>query len=282
MIWRSGRLTQPRLGVSSTMPLLVSSGPGAPTPTPTISAPGSSRSGLLDRPLGQRDQPVEDVALARLRRRSARCPARAAATRPRPRCRRRDWCRRCQFRGQIAPDSSALCHGRHRRGYGFHRQVPHAAVMAQRTDLRAMPGAGPARQPVVTQRDVARPPGAEAELRHRGSEDRHDRRPDRSGEVQRRRVVGDQYAPPAGSAPRRRAGSARPRRSPPGRGPQRRWPRRAAASSAPPTITDRPLERRPRARRSRASAWWPRSSPAPAPRTRARLRATRASARPAA
>ena len=43
MICRSGRFTQPRLGVSSTTPLLVSSGPGAPTPTPRISAPGSSR-----------------------------------------------------------------------------------------------------------------------------------------------------------------------------------------------------------------------------------------------
>ncbi|OLB12605.1 MAG: hypothetical protein AUH07_07685 [Gemmatimonadetes bacterium 13_2_20CM_70_9] len=36
---RSGKLTQPRLGVSSTTPVVVSSGPGDPIPSPAISLP---------------------------------------------------------------------------------------------------------------------------------------------------------------------------------------------------------------------------------------------------
>ena len=49
------------------MPLLVSSGPGAPTPDPDDLRAADFPLGLLDGSLGQRDEPVEHVALARLR-----------------------------------------------------------------------------------------------------------------------------------------------------------------------------------------------------------------------
>ena len=49
------------------MPLLVSSGPGAPTPTPTDLGSRHFALGVRDALLGQRDQPVHHVARARLR-----------------------------------------------------------------------------------------------------------------------------------------------------------------------------------------------------------------------
>ena len=73
-------LTQPRLGVSSTTPLLVSSGPGAPTPTPAISAPGTSFRGLGDRPLCESHETIDDgrgagLGVRRLGAEGAECAA---------------------------------------------------------------------------------------------------------------------------------------------------------------------------------------------------------------
>ena len=105
MIRRSGRFTQPRLGVSSTIPLLVSSGPGAPTPMPMISAPGTSRLVCS----------MVRLASAMSRSRTSfspasawvgSCPGHAGPSRLRQRCRRPGWCLRCQSRERIARASS--------------------------------------------------------------------------------------------------------------------------------------------------------------------------------
>ena len=243
MIWRSGMLTQPRFGVSSTMPRLVSSGPGAPTPTPRISAPGTSRRGLGDGALGQPHQPVHHVASRPPRRGSARWPWRAGASRPRPRCRRRGWSRRCQCRVRIARMRLHARHGRHRGGDRLDRQLPHAAVVTQRTDLRPVRGAGAAGERRVLDDPVPRAARAEPERGHRGPEDRHDRRADRGGQVQRRGVVGDQHRRPRDQ----RRGRPEPERARPRCAPR---PGAAAttasasgASSRPPDDHDRRVER---------------------------------------
>ena len=210
------------------------------------------------------------------RRGSARSLARAARSRPRRRCRRRGWCRRYQCPGRIARRSSTSLVAATAATTGLDRQLPHAAVMQQRTDLRPVRRAGPAGQRRVLQRRVARTPRAEAERRHRGAEDRHDRRADRGAEVQRRRIVGDQQR---GPRDQRRRGSeirARRPRCAPGPARARRSPPRAPVVR-PADHDDRTVQRGRELGDSRASAWCPRSSPARARRTRPRARALPAS-----
>ena len=129
---------------------------------------------------------------------------------------------------------------------GRDRQLPHAAVMPQRADLRPVRGAGAAGERRVLDDDVPRAARPEPEGRHRRPEDRHGRRPHRRREVQRRGVVGHEHAAPARSAPpspeperaRRAVGAARA-------------PRRSSGPPAP----RRPAHRRPRpARRARPRA----------------------------
>ena len=67
MIWRSGRLTQPRFGVRSTMPLLVSSGTGRADADADDLRARDLAPGLRDRPLGQRDETVEHAVAPGLR-----------------------------------------------------------------------------------------------------------------------------------------------------------------------------------------------------------------------
>ena len=115
----------------------------------------------------------------------------------------------------------------------------------------ACTGDGPADRPAGRARSTAgraarRAPardsaaaGAEPERRHRGAEDRHDRRAHRGRQVQRRRVVGDQHRAPARSGPPRPAGSAPRRRSGPARRRGDDFLGQRASSRPPITTTGR-------------------------------------------
>ena len=128
-------------------------------------------------------------------------------------------------------------HGRHRRGDGLDRQLPHAAVMTQRDSAaaraRSRGGRRATRAPTTTSRCAARP---EAEGRHRRPED----------------------APPP-ACPPRSPGAAAPSRWSPAPPPARSAPRRRGAPARPPRCSARPgaaattrrrAPRRPRRRRT--------------------------------
>ena len=265
MIWRSGRLTQPRLGVSRTMPRLVSSGPGAPTPTPRISAPGTSRRvaamARSARPTSRSSTSLgAGLRVGRLARGGER-----GASRPRPRCRRRGWSRRCQCPVRIARCASTPDDGRHRRRDRLDRQLPHAAVMTQRADLRPVRRAGTAGRATGARTTRSRGPrGPKPNAGTVGPKTATTGVPDRGRQVQRRRVVGDQHRRPLDQR-RRGAEAQRARRAvrPTRRGGRDGLGQRRVLRLRPPPRSARPAT--PRARRSRASAWCPRSSRAPAP-----------------
>src|SRR4051812_1550054 len=195
MIWRSGRLTQPRLGVSNTMPRLVSSGPGAPTPTPMMSAPLTSC------------RVRSMVRWARVMSRSSTSLWPASA-----------WVGSLSSAWSAEPSSATLPTTRlvppisiprtnrtrllrtHDMGYRLqhriHRQITHAPMVTQWTAGRTMTRAGPAAQPGVTQRHVACASRPKSELGHRRAEQRDNGRAHRGGEVQRSGIVGHQHRRP--------------------------------------------------------------------------------------
>src|SRR6185437_5383807 len=138
-----GRLTHPKLGVSRTTPLLVSSGPGAPTPTPTISALGCSR----------RVCSMVRRARAIRRSRTSLAPASAwvgslpSARSERPSSDTLPTTRLVPPMSTPRMNRTSLLQaqdGQHSRLDLLDRKLPHTMVVPQRTDLGTVTGTGSA------------------------------------------------------------------------------------------------------------------------------------------
>ena len=164
-------------------------------------------------------------------------------------------------------------------------ELAHAAPVSERTALRTVAIARPARQRRrVPATDGARRQRTEAELRHRRTEDRDRRRAHRRREMQRRRVVRHEHrARPISSADAssdKRAGGidrarARRRRSPRasvaiGLGRRRSTMRPASASSRASCGIVRPALRRPHAARRERDQRFARPTPCAAAARRPR------------
>ena len=282
MIWRSGMFTQPRLGVSSTMPRLVSSGPGAPTPTPRISAPGTSR--LVSA--------MARSASATSRSTTSLAPASA-------------WV------GSLAVASTL----RAVLGHAADHEVGPTDVNAQYESHAApprLPRPPPPPRPTRPTTPSCSDGGPAGRPAARGPSRDDSRAPDARPPGRARPRARSRMPGPSGpnmattgvpTAVARCSGAESLVTSTAAPADQRR--RRAQPQSAPPRCIARPARRgitvaasarvlaaahdhhrpcrapRP-ARRSRASAWCPRSSPAPAPRSPGRCRARAATSSAAA
>ena len=248
------------------MPRLVSSGPGAPTPTPRISRAGRFAPGRVDGALRQPHQPVQHVGGARLgvRRLGRRGQHGGAVFRHAS----DDEVGPADVNAQyVSHDAPPRLRRPPRRRRPSRPTAPACSDDGPGTDLRAVGRAGAAGERWVLDDHVARAPRPEPERRHRRPEDGHDRGADRRRQVERRRIVGDQHGR-ARDERRRRPEPERPRGTvcPAGRrGRHRRGQRRVITA---PDDHDGTIERAPPAPRSQATAWCPRSTPAPWRRSR--------------
>ena len=224
------------------MPLLVSSGPGAPTPTPRISAPGTSRL-VWAMVRSARATSRSTTARLRLRPAWARCRARGGPSRPRRRCRRPGWSRRYQSPVRIARRRLHARDADHRGGDSLHRQAPPCidGAPAGRPWARARSTDGRRARRCTT---ASRGPfGPKPNSGTVGPNMPDHRRADRGREVQRSGIVGDQHRRPLeqrGRRPQARSPAALCTRCRRGRGD----PAASGASSRPADHHYRDVERR--------------------------------------
>ena len=272
MIWRSGMLTQPRFGVSSTMPLLVSSGPGAPTPRRGSRRRAPRAGSGRWRARASATSRSTHVRRRRPPRGSARCRGAwsaqpSSATLPDDEVGPADVNAEDESHAAPPPPTTQLTAAAATR---LDRQLPHAAVMTQRTHLRPVRGAGAAGEAGVLRRQAPRPRGPKPNAGTVGPKIATTGVPTAVARCSGAESLVTSTARPLDQ--RRRGPEAerarRAQRAARRRGDDRRRP--ARASSGPADHHDRARRARPPARRSTASAWCPRSSRAPAPRSPAR------------
>src|SRR5437773_5206779 len=179
---RNGKFVHPRLGVGSTMPVFVLSGPGEPIPTPAIFLPRAcsmdARASFTIRSITA-SAPCSEMVGAET---SPTSSEPSSATVPTT---------------MLVPPMSIPTMWRTGLLDGeqdvLDRERLHAQVMTQRAARRSVRRAGTARPAVALDHPVTRSARPEPERRDGGAEDRHRRRADRLREVQRRAVVGHQH-----------------------------------------------------------------------------------------